>query len=148
MIKKINTWFWSQVPGTKLLKPLEFIVSYMLMRWLMEKNPRELLDRGFSLEKPTKWLIGLELCPTWVSGAGDWIQWPMASDLISHAYVIRPPLKPLNDGVQGVSSLVKRLCADKVGHSSRAWKVCAPLPTPNTLPYASLTFGSAELYPL
>lgn len=52
----------------------------------------------------------------------------MGNDLINHAYVIRCPLKPLNDGVQGVSRRVKILMCGEGGTLREGTETLCPTP--------------------
>ena len=84
------------VSGTELLKPLEFPVMraikvslVMLMRWFLESTQGafgvNLVIRGVELSVPPARPPGRD-----ERVAGDWVQSPMANDLINHAYLMKP----------------------------------------------------------
>lgn len=86
------------IPGTELLKPLEFLSDesshrggfVMLTRWLLE-SPWVPEDGGCWLGEPTRGLEG------WNSRRGQgpemesWNRLPVASGLVSHVYEREPP---------------------------------------------------------
>lgn len=72
----------------------------------------------------------------------------MANDLINHAHIMKPPLKPLHNGDQGGSGLVNpSMCQGSREPSEEMEALCTP--NPNTLPQAHLFhLAVPTLYPL
>lgn len=98
VIKKY-IWPLSLVPATELLKPLDFLSSsnvFVMLMWLL--NPEWVLlskERTKTKIKPkskTNHMIrGLEIsAPVERTGSGDWVLSPIANDLITHAYMMKP----------------------------------------------------------
>ena len=70
----------------------------------------------------------------------------MANDLTNHAYVMKPPLKPLYDGVLGAPGLVKVWKCWEGGTPREG--IGALPPFPHTLSHTSLHQAAPELYAL
>ena len=124
--------------GTELLKPLEFSkwddkIVFCYVNEVALVPP--LKDGAWLPGEPTLCLEGgnFQSHPL-ISGEGrgrvrDWIiaygQW-----FISHAYVMKPLLKPKRTGFGELLGWWTRGDAGRVACLERAWKLCTPFPTP------------------
>lgn len=86
------------------------ISKFMLMRWLLMSQRKQPCDQRLRVLHSFS-SLSLHLCAG--RGAGDWVQSPMAKDLIIHAYILNPPWKSLSDRMWEASELV---------NSSRCWE--------------------------
>ena len=73
-------------------------------------------------------------------GSGDWILLPMAKDSINYAYIMEPPIKPLDDGVWRAFRFVSTSRCWEGGEPRKDMEALQPL-------YLVLCVSSIWLFP-
>lgn len=101
------------------------------MRWLLAKVPLYSFRIEAGLQKDQVMIRGLRLSALpkgrrEARSAGDWAQWPMASDLINHAYVMKPPLKTPEKWSSESFQIGEHIEVGESGTARWAWKLCVP----------------------